>query len=336
MKNRDFNLKAILSMLIFRKMPLEKWRMLFIVGIFLWVGVVGLSSLHAATLCVNPGGTNGCYSLPSLAVAVAAGNAETDVILIYPGTYAESAAITINEAGLKILGDSPVNTIVQNSVLASVFTLSGTADNVEIANLIITGGWHGIALQGGSHGAIIHHNIIRNNGKSGIYGAVVTSNDRSFFAFNNVVHTNNEFGFDANDNDIIYNNIVFNNSKCGIDNGTASYNSSYDNINLGSPLTSNFCGIIGNISNISQNCLFVDETANDYRLQPVSPCKNTGNPGYLDADGTRSDMGSFGGPGAALFWPYGDGGPVVTNLTVDPPYVPEGGNISIKATVEIR
>lgn len=305
--------------------------------IFLFTGNLWTLPAHAATLCVNTGGTNGCHAMPSAAVALAVAG---DTILVRSGTYMETGSINITKANLKIIGDNPSNTIVQNSVPASVFVLTLTADNIEIANLTITGGRHGIELVSGTTGAVIHHNIIGNNGLSGIsqsggYGS------RSIIAFNNVIHTNNEYGINvypgayANDS-IIYNNIVFKNANCGIYSGTVSYNSSYDNKNPGSPLSSNFCSIIGNIGNISQNCLFVDETANDYRLQPSSTCKNTGNPGYLDVDGTRSDMGSFGGPSAALFWPYGNGGPIVTNLTVDPPYVPQGGTLSIKGTVEIR
>ena len=167
---------------------------------------------------------------------------------------------------------------------------------------------------------------------SGIDAATYGGNP--FIAFNNVVHTNNWYGINPGGSDsTIYNNIVSKNYLCGIDEGAASYNSSYNN---GSTGASNYCAISGNIENITANCLFENETSNDYRLQSTSPCKDKGSPGYLDIDGTRSDMGSFGGPGAALFWPYWEGGPVITDLSVDPVYVPRGGTISINATGEIR
>lgn len=55
--------------------------------------------------------------------------------------------------------------------------------------------------------------------------------------------------------------------------------------------------------NISQNPLFVSGEGEipclDYRLSDLSPCVNTGHPDiqYNDIDGTRNDMGAFGGPG---------------------------------------
>lgn len=56
----------------------------------------------------------------------------------------------------------------------------------------------------------------------------------------------------------------------------------------------------------------------------------------MDPDGTRNNMGAWGGPGAALFWDNPAGGPVITNLVVTPSSVPQGGTISIEATAEIR
>jgi parallel beta-helix repeat protein len=49
---------------------------------------------------------------------------------------------------------------------------------------------------------------------------------------------------------------------------------------------------------ISANPLFADAL---YRLTDASPCKDTGNPAvfYNDPDGTRNDMGAYGGPSAS-------------------------------------
>jgi len=56
-----------------------------------------------------------------------------------------------------------------------------------------------------------------------------------------------------------------------------------------------FRGIAGNIS---ADPLFVDPENGDFRLMPESPCIDTGNLNqvYDDPDGSRSDMGAFGGP----------------------------------------
>jgi len=55
---------------------------------------------------------------------------------------------------------------------------------------------------------------------------------------------------------------------------------------------------------------FVDEEAGDYRLMPNSFCRDRGNPTILDPDGTRSDIGVYGGPDAgweAFSVPFGGG-----------------------------
>ena len=56
-----------------------------------------------------------------------------------------------------------------------------------------------------------------------------------------------------------------------------------------------FRGINGNIS---ADPLFADPENGDFRLQPGSPSINSGNPEliYYDHDGSRNDMGAYGGP----------------------------------------
>ena len=97
------------------------------------------------------------------------------------------------------------------------------------------------------------------------------------------------------------------------------------------------------------NCLdsqapgFVGYTAigdyqGNYHLASDSPCRNRGTVSAVtnDPDGTRNDMGAYGGPGSADFFPDPDGGPIVTDLTVSPASVPQGGTITIQATGEAR
>ena len=282
--------------------------------VFLW----GATS-YAETLCVEgPGGTHGCaYTLPSVAVAAAVAN---DVIVIYPGTYQEPATINVTKA-LKIAGIDPRNTIVTNAVAANVFTVSTGNVPVEISGLTITGGLTGI--QGsGSTSLTVHHNLIVFNGQHGIF----LFNGPTSLIQHNVVYGNGFNGIVGGD--VFDSNIVANNGNVGISatGAIANYNAVFGNTNNNSA---------SGTGNIFVDCLFVGPY---YVLEDSSPCKDAGNPspGLLDVDGSRSDMGVYGGPRAAAFWPYGSGGPVITDLTVDPVIVPRGGTLSINATGEIR
>ena len=73
-------------------------------------------------------------------------------------------------------------------------------------------------------------------------------------------------------------------------------------INIAQRLTlflySNVQGGLDDIGNIDADPMFVDPDNDDYRLQPDSPCINTGNPAaiYNNVDGSRNDMGAYGGP----------------------------------------
>jgi len=48
--------------------------------------------------------------------------------------------------------------------------------------------------------------------------------------------------------------------------------------------------------NISQAPAFVDASRGDYHLRADSPCRNAGDPAMTDRDGSRADMGAYGGP----------------------------------------
>ncbi|MBN2011954.1 DUF1565 domain-containing protein [candidate division KSB1 bacterium] len=59
-----------------------------------------------------------------------------------------------------------------------------------------------------------------------------------------------------------------------------------------------FTGITPGIGNIVADPQFVNPASQNYHLLPTSPCIDTGNPatGYDDLDGSRNDMGAYGGP----------------------------------------
>lgn len=81
--------------------------------------------------------------------------------------------------------------------------------------------------------------------------------------------------------------------------------------------------------NIGADPLFVDAANGNYRLSPTSPGRNTGDPGMLDPDNSRVDMGALysggGLPGGNITWSAA-GGPyrVTANATV-----PAGSTLTI-------
>lgn len=93
----------------------------------------------------------------------------------------------------------------------------------------------------------------------------------------------------------------------------------------------------GNISptfNKNEDPMFIDKDTGDYRLSADSPCRNSGSTGVADRnpDGSRNDMGAYGGPGSAAFY-YGYGNePLVTDLLITPASVPFGATFTIQAT----
>jgi len=92
----------------------------------------------------------------------------------------------------------------------------------------------------------------------------------------------------------IINNILWENRD---DLYAASFTSSSrpDHSNIGD---GDFRGVTGNIS---ADPLFADSENGDYRLKPDSPCLDAGNsdPIFNDPDGSRNDMGAYGGSEAS-------------------------------------
>ncbi len=246
-----------------------------------------------------------------------------DIVLVAAGTYPEEinlkASVTVRGAGTgrSIIdgGGNPGDVVraVGNAIGPDTklegFTITGAVNGggmpggggifcnsgakPDIGNCLVTGNDQGIALWNGSS-ASIHNCVVTKNTYDGIsvgcYATVV----------NNTIHAN-RIGFYDNSGygPLFMNNIVTGHSLFGI------YGPSG-----GSPPTLTYNDVWGNATNyqqatpgigsISRDPMFVDTAALDFHLSPGSPCIDSGNPApqYNDPDGTRNDMGAFGGPAA--------------------------------------
>ena len=144
--------------------------------------IAALSPLaaSAASLCVNTGGTAGCF--PTIAGAVAAA-AAGDTVSVAAGTYSETnifvgTSIEISGAGRDV-------TIVDGSSAGTnagtVFSLQPWRGlNVTIRDLTVRGGRRGIDLSGGNTGTLERLHVTGNGPESGagIYNGASVMNLR--------------------------------------------------------------------------------------------------------------------------------------------------------------
>jgi hypothetical protein len=203
-----------------------------------------LASARAATECVNPAGSSGCFSTISAAVSAASPH---DTIKVEPGTYKEF--VTINK-GLSLVGSGADKTIIDATGQSNAIYINNGSK--LITGIVISGltlenaNYEGILVNGVSS-ATIWANHVMNNDKllepsptnpvcpdlTTVYpfemneqddcgeGIHLTNVDNSVVAYNTV--ENNSGGIlvsddtgPAHDNSI-RNNIVINNVlDCGI------------------------------------------------------------------------------------------------------------------------
>jgi hypothetical protein len=183
--------------------------------------------------------------------------------------------------------------------------------------------WKGIGSFGNSV-VYAKNNIVRDQ----VGWGVIVSGNSTMYAINNVVAFNGTTGMSPWNNGVkgaFINNIVIGNGtsadewvgkKVGIwfnvtpGSFTLSHNLIWNNADHdlcagGYPLPDpspctplDYAGLDGNLAG---SPMFEDNT--DFTLKAGSPAINTGDPEIEDKDGSRSDMGAYGGPDAPLSFP---------------------------------
>jgi hypothetical protein len=184
----------------------------------------GALFVHAqvASLCVNPGGTGGCFATIQAAVNAAANG---DTINVEAGTYVEDVAIPV--ANLSLLGFGPGTKTISGAIGGSGSTVSIGASNVTVAGFTITregntpAQWNnaglnsaGISIQGQSlTGALIRDNLIAVN-RTGID----INNSNGHTIRNNIIDDNRTGIIFRNQTDqmTVVENFVTNNWTVGI------------------------------------------------------------------------------------------------------------------------
>ena len=127
--------------------------------------VAGFSTFSTArTLCVNPGGTSGCFSTISAAVAAAASH---DTVQVAHGTYAE--AVVIGKP-LSLIADNLSNTIIDATGLPNGIYIDGI-DHSGLREVTV----HGFTIRNANFEGI----LVTNSAYITIWGNKVTGNDNS-------------------------------------------------------------------------------------------------------------------------------------------------------------
>jgi probable HAF family extracellular repeat protein len=190
--------------------------------------------------------------------------------------------------------------VVGNRIVGNHYGIYGYVNYQEpaaeplIAGNLIDANWCGIWLdhQANSYGgadAVIRNNTIVKNTTAGIKLRM----HQSLPLINSNIITGNGYGiefnyisaFEARRVRIWYNDLWGNTEDFYVGNDSAD------------PQLVDLDGVQGNIA---QDPQFDDAANSDYGLVGDSPCVDTGNPAadYNDSDGSRNDMGAFGGPTA--------------------------------------
>ena len=251
-----------------------------------------------------------------------------DIVMVAPGTYPEEITL---KADVDVIGSgegrsiidgggdpgdvvSAIGNSITNDTKLQGFTITGAANSggmpggggifcnsgaaPEICNCRVEGNDQGIAMWNQS-AAYLHNNVVINNTYTGI------SISSAAQVINNTVANNNNGMYDSGGwLPTIMNNIVTGNSNIGlgcVNNSVPtdfSYNDVWGNGN-------NYHNCSAGPGSISEDPIYVDEPNGDYHLDVGSPCIDAGNPAaqYNDPDGSRNDMGAYGGPGAEVLLP---------------------------------
>ncbi len=254
---------------------------------------------------------------------------------LYEGIiYLDSCFIQNATYGLQIgFNSSKVkNTIIDFIPKWPIFLSGNDSCYIEVSNCIINIPDHnassptGITSDFGGHLTITNNIIIIHN-HTFSYGINLEGNNNSVNISNNLIYgaaesnfdmryvyepskienniflnrlPNNASGFEPSLSNIVIRNNLSQGNNVGIQLYTSGYNIDYNlfwnnNNNING-------GTITGTHNLTADPMFMSDSISytsanyDYRLQKYSPAIDAGDPNILDVDGTRSDIGMFGGP----------------------------------------
>lgn len=299
----------------------------------------------------------------------AAVNSGNNLIFIYPGVYPENLTVA-SGVTLKAI-DGPLFTCLQASPGSPAVDVSQGTRGVKLIGLSILGGSRGVNVQNTAD-VTVSNCIIDGAGSAGVYSFWDEEGNplTSLTLVNSVVRntqngsglvmadttTLRDIGYNAFGHDLVVrNNIITNNSSYGIYAETPCCGFRYQNVDKvlisNNYILGNLTGQLGPGINVANGFVASDTISTgptgflgtaigcgfDARLAANSQLIDRGvtDVSFRDPDGTRNDIGPYGGPDSAGFFVSPTDGPVVREILV-PAVVQRGDTVTIQATGAVR
>lgn len=322
------------------KSSFQTVRSLLLAGATLFVSAFGGPLQAAETLRVGKAIAPG-VAFTNINDAIKAA-ATGDTIQIHAGTYDEAVVVS---KSLTIAGDGPQFVLIRPQVGYGIEIkdkLSVTIRGLSVSSKTFSGilvGNQGI--EGGTFDTSISHCVIFGSMHYGIVhssesAAQAGMGARLFIDHCTIVRNGYQgiYFYNANaSGQLTVRNCIFaSNAIVATDRNIYAFINSYHSQNnlIFGKQSSDF-PTLGNV-----NPRFVDEERSNFMLESDSLAVDKATIGELDPDGTRADLGAYGGPGSAPFWPYPAGGPVIKDISVSQGAVVQGGKLTIRATATTR
>lgn len=200
-------------------------------------------------------------------------------------TYAASTKVTGNTFANNIplaIGSGHRSELINNTIIDNEDGIYAF-DSTKVYNNIIANSFHAVVAGGKYDSPIICNNVITSIGTNRgtqQYGIRFNGNDNKATVMNNIIVYCGRDGVFSS-----YGNLHLSPEY------KIAYNNVFDNTTDYSELVGNRTGSDGNIS---ANPLFCDNEG-EFFLASDSPCIDRGDLAFLDLDGSRSDIGMYGG-----------------------------------------
>lgn len=312
-------------------------------------GIVAIAATVAQAsnfAVVDPAG-NGDFTDIQSAITHAQGR----VVRILAGDYEGPVEVRNEHGAITLVCESPDKVRLRN--VSGVTLLVGANATATIRGCSLIGGEIGVGLRRGGRAEVVN-SVIAGNLSHGIFN--LEDSVARLRVLNSTIAMNGGSGiqmfnyrdiaqpyFNAIESWEIAQSIIFGNLACGIDR-QREYTSCCDNQFPVLPRlrTNNvhqnfpdYCNsIVPDVGSRSELPGFLNAAGFDFRLRNDSTSRNQGHPSPADADpdGTRNDLGAYGGPGAAGFFPSSQLGPTVPFMDLDDEAITAGAPLRLRAT----